>query len=641
MGKIIILDENTSNKIAAGEVIERPASVVKELVENAIDAGADSISVEIKNGGISLINVNDNGSGIEEDDVEIAFERHATSKIRSSFDLDGISTLGFRGEALASIAAVSSVELASRVPDKNHGAYVKIQGGAVKEKGQKGVPAGTTFIIKDLFYNTPARYKFLKKDATEAGYVSDVLTRIALGHPGIAFRLVSNNATVLHTPGNNDLLSTIFSLYGRETAGSLLEINYSDSKFKITGFAGKAEIARSNRNQQSIFINGRYIKSKLITSAIDEAYKTLLMKNKYPFIVMNLEINPVSVDVNVHPTKMEVRFSEEQDVFRSICHAINNALLEKYQIKEVHLTPPEKQDYRIPEREWPKPVYTQQKLEESPKPPNEKVPYINYDKKPAFDKNNFLVKENNIFNEHYTETVKSKESELGKDIVPEVPAGNYGPLKPAEPVEVIEPVTKMEPVRENFTGCKIIGQAFSTYIFLQREEEVLIIDQHAAHERINFEELKIKYARREPLSQFLLSPVVIELTNAEYDLVIGQQAFFENLGFSLEDFGNHSVIVRSVPIKTDEASIKDSFLQVVDQMLGFEKSDFSEKVEEVLYTIACKASIKANMKLDDMEIVRILEDLEKIENPYTCPHGRPTIIKISKNELEKMFKRIV
>ena len=337
MGQIVILDENTSNQIAAGEVVENPASVVKELIENSIDAGSSNITVEIQKGGITQIKVIDNGCGMEEDDVLIAFERHATSKIRSSNDLDGISTLGFRGEALASIASVSVVELTSKTKDKSFGSYVRLKGGVVEEISQVGCPVGTSFTVNDLFFNTPARFKFLKKDSTEAGYISDIVNRIALGNPHISFKLINNKKTVVHTPGNNDLLSTIFSIYGKETAKECVKISYKDDMFKIDGFAGKPSISRSTRSWQSIYINGRYIKNKTISAAIDEAYKTSLMKNKFAFVVLKIKVNPVLVDVNVHPTKMEVRFTNEQDVFRAVYYAINNALLSESLVKNIEI----------------------------------------------------------------------------------------------------------------------------------------------------------------------------------------------------------------------------------------------------------------------------------------------------------------
>lgn len=654
MGKIIILDENTSNKIAAGEVIERPASVVKELVENSIDANADNVTVEIKNGGISFIKVMDNGSGMEEDDVEIAFERHATSKIRNANDLESITTLGFRGEALASIAAVSTVELTTRVRGKAHGTFIRIQGGSVKDVKQTGCPVGTTFVIRDLFYNTPARYKFLKKDSTEAGYVSDIISRIALGNPKVSFRFINNGSDVMHTPGNNDLLSTIFSVYGKEIAKGVSGINYSDNKFKITGYAGKPEIARANRNHQSIYINGRYIKSKVITSAVDEAYKTFLMKNKFPFIVLCMEINPLLVDINVHPTKMEVRFSDEQDVFRAVFHAVNNALLNKTEINSVQLAKPQMDSFKLNQFKSADKSYSQQTLDfrnnyvkENPnkKEPEKKAGNTEtYNKNSFIIRNNFLKEENNIYDGNKAEfgdTVNPKKefAEPDKVKLEEVECLAADLEDESECTEEIHDTVKSR--QRLFTDTRIIGQAFSTYILLQQGDDMLIIDQHAAHERIMYEGLRQKYLKNEPISQQLLSPLVVELTFQELKFLEEEKEFFEKIGFIYESFGNNSIIIRAVPVAGEGTSVKDTMLQVVDNVMTLKKSDRNDVWDEALYDIACKAAVKANRRLDEAEIKVILEKLEEMENPYNCPHGRPTVIKITKYEFEKLFKRIV
>lgn len=708
MGKIVILDENTSNQIAAGEVVERPASVVKELVENSIDAGSSNISIEISNGGVSLIKVVDNGKGIDEDDVEIAFERHSTSKIRKADDLESISTLGFRGEALASIASVSLVELTTRIKEKQYGKYIKIQGGVVKEVRQTGCPVGTTFIVRDLFYNTPARFKFLKKDTTEAGYISDMVNRIALGNEHISMKLVNNRSSVLHTPGNSDLLSTIFSLYGKETAKEVLEVKYKDEKVEISGYAGKPEIARSNRNYQSIYINGRYVKNKTISSAIDEAYKTYLMKNKFAFVVLHIRLNPIFVDVNVHPTKMEVRFSEEQAIFRAVYHAINNALLSKSLIRSVEISDKPKNFFKFEQNTQPVKDFVQEgfKLKSSisednlrkevvkkeedyvgqkekninfkhihanislPKSDNKEVKIskeinennvevkkniINEDFKPNFNKKpEMLVEETNSeFNISLDKTVKSN-----KEIYSENTPANALESKVEIESDLSENCEKTfaglmtsqakeengdsGPGQNQLLNARIIGQVFSTYILLQNEDNLILIDQHAAHERIMFEELKRKYKENENLAQFLLSPVVVELTNQEVKLIDENREKLNNLGFAFENFGNNSIILRSVPVLlADNAGIKESFLDIVDFLLSDKRKENILIEEEALYRLACKAAVKANKKLDELEIKKVLDDLNKIDNPYTCPHGRPTIIKITKYEFEKMFKRIV
>lgn len=645
MGNIVILDENTSNKIAAGEVIERPASLVKELVENSIDAGANIISLEIRNGGISYIKITDNGCGIAEDDAVIAFERHATSKIRNSNDLDSINTLGFRGEALASIAAVASVELTSRVANNTNGTYVKIQGGNVLEIKKTGCPVGTTFIIRELFYNTPARFKFLKKDSTEAGYISDVIERIALGNPHISIRLTANGSTVLHTPGNGDLLSVIYSIYGKEIAKSCIEVSYEDEKIKIFGYAGKQEIARNNRNHQSLFVNSRYIKSKLISSAIDEAYKTLLMKNKFPFIVLFTDINPMLVDVNVHPTKMEVRFSDEQGIFRSVYHAVNNALITGQDFREVVTPEIKKEDFRMPENNYIKPVeYTQQSLENSKLQVAETAAVFETKKSPVISKPDIKKysqsEGNNSLREYLKETEKAAVKPVVqaiKEIAPQKisTADNKVP----EPI-VSKTVEEKEKGVSDLTNARIVGQVFSTYIILQSGEEMLLIDQHAAHERITYEMLKEKYEKNESLAQYLLNPEVIELTFQEFKLVQDEKETLLKLGFTYEEFGSNSIILRSVPAN-DSGLIKEMFHKVLDDIFSRSNHEISEKVDDVLYSIACKASVKANRKLDDAEVTSLVKQLSSLRNPFTCPHGRPTVLKLSKYELEKMFKRIV
>jgi len=630
MGKIVILDEITSNKIAAGEVIEKPASVVKELIENSIDAGAGHISVEIRNGGISLIKVTDNGSGIDEDDAEIAFERHSTSKIRNADELDSIKTMGFRGEALASIASVSTVELTSRIQKNLHGTFAKIQGGNLKDIRQTGCPVGTTIIVKELFYNTPARFKFLKKDSTEAGYVSEVISRLALGNPQISFRLSNNNVNVLHTPGNNDLLSAIFSIYGKDVSNEVIKIDYESNKMKITGYAGKPEISRSNRNQQSIFLNGRYIRNKVISSAIDEAYNTYLMKNKFAFIVLNIELNPKLVDVNVHPTKMEVRFSEEQEIFRNVYHSIINALSSKSLIKDIKIDEIKKGTF--------------------------KFEHSNFNDKQNNVQQNFsTIKNDNKINDNTVNDLIVKETiytKINSDT--DIPLNLYTSQKSEIPLKIEPILLKEESLKENqenystgktknvLLNSRIIGQAFSTFIILQSDEGLLLIDQHAAHERILYEKLKSKYENNESLSQMLITPLSIELTNHEMRHVSEEKDFLSKIGYIYEEFGNNSIILRAIPFFDNKIySPKEVFLEVIDFLIKKGKSDYSLLADETLHTIACKAAIKANKRLDEMEIKNILKEMGDIDNPFTCPHGRPTIIKLSKYELEKMFKRII
>lgn len=658
MGRIIILDENTSNKIAAGEVVERPASVVKELTENSIDAGATNISVDIKNGGISYIKVTDNGSGMEEDDVELAFERHATSKIKRAEDLDSIITMGFRGEALASIAAVSSVELQTRTAGSTYGMYVHINGGVLKEVRQTGCPVGTTFIIKDLFFNTPARYKFLKKDSTEAGYISDTITRIALGNPDIAFRLTSGKMQLVNTPGNNDLKSTVFSIYGREIIKDLIAVDYQDDKFKITGYIGKPESSRANRNYQSLYINKRYIKSKLVSYAVEQAYASILMKNKFPFYVLNIELNPHLVDANVHPNKMDVRFADESYLSKALYMAVSKSLSSGSLFNPVSMPEKDREIFKFKNTE-PEKVFVQEQLIRHGEVHNSNASSI-IDS--SIIKENKTAKNNSDEIRILTEALEPlKRTDLGKGIYGSVSAERHESLnipgnitshntQNTEPIfRIMEKEThELEAAEEasqnteiELTQMKYIGQAFSTYIILQDNAELVLIDQHAAHERILYEKLKTKFESQDNTTQLLLEPSVVQLQAIEHNAVKFQEELLNRIGFIFEDFGNNSIIIRGVPYMLEGSAPKDIFLEITDKLLQAVNPVKSPLADEIMHTIACKAAIKANKKLNDPEVQQLLTDLSNTGKRYTCPHGRPTIIRLTKYEIEKMFKRIV
>lgn len=651
MGRIIVLDENTSNKIAAGEVVEKPASVVKELVENSIDAGATSISINIKNGGISYIKVTDNGSGMDEDDVEIAFERHATSKIKRAEDLDSIVTMGFRGEALASIAAVSSVELQTKTISSKYGMYVHISGGVLKDVRQTGCPVGTTFIIKDLFYNTPARYKFLKKDSTEAGYISDSITRIALGNPGISFKLTSGKTELLHTPGNNDLKSAIFSIYGREVVRELMQVDYQDEKVKITGFVGKPESARSSRNYQSLFINNRYVKSKLVSYAVEQAYSSILMKNKFPFYVLSININPLLVDANVHPAKIEVRFADESHLSRAVYMAVSKALSSGSLFNPVTVPAKDRELFKFTSHE-PKDEYVQQQIKyQENSYLKEKVdevqiytkslqPFartdVNKEIQPKPYNSDYIINDNfkqddlNLSSASMVQ-LKQEKHELNDEQVEN------------EKQEIEEKPSEAEKAGgfEALTDMKYIGQAFTTYIILQNGNELVLVDQHAAHERVLYEKLKSKFESQENTSQLLLEPVVIQLQAFELNMVKAKEELLKKIGFIFEDFGNNSIIIRGVPYLVEGFSPKELFLELTDKMNESVKPISTHLADEIIHTIACKAAIKANKKMDDKEVQQLLAELSITGRKYTCPHGRPTVIRVTKYEIEKMFKRIV
>jgi DNA mismatch repair protein MutL len=680
MGKIIILDENTANKIAAGEVIERPASVIKELVENSIDAGATSISVEIRNGGISFIRVIDNGSGLAMDDVEIAFERHSTSKIRRVDDLDSITSMGFRGEALASIAAVSYVQMLTRTKEAVQGIAIEVKGGSILDVKPAGCPTGTSITVRELFFNTPARYKFMKKDTTEASYVADMLSRIALGYPDISFKLVSGGASLLHTPGNGDLKSAIFSVYGSETAKQLIGINYDDGRVKISGYTGRAELSRSNRSQQSIYINRRYIRSKTITSAIDAAYATFLMKNKYAFALLDVRINPAFVDVNVHPSKMEVKFSNEQDIYRAVFHAVNSALLNQSAVRTLPgFELPAKNAYDLNEKGVGKPVYTQQTFRQTAGGSehaqqtfrqtqggsghaqqtfgqtaggsgNAQQSFVRTTGNPVHTQQTFghtsgaAAYSQKEFEPVRTELERKRATAIARippsEAVEEQNAG-YEASGENETAEGSAEAGSYETVPSLFTGTRVIGQAFSTYIFLERGEELLLLDQHAAHERIRYEELKEAFNKNEPFQQTLLSVLSVELTGGEYQFVMNEAEFFKKLGFTYEGFGTNSIILRTVPFDERGIDIRGVFMDIIDFVMNGSGGQKNAIADEVLYKMACKSAVKANKKLDEREIEALLSGLAALENPYTCPHGRPAILKLRRVELEKLFKRIV
>jgi DNA mismatch repair protein MutL len=639
LGKIIVLDENSINKIAAGEVIERPLSIVKELVENSIDAGASKITMEIKNGGIILIKITDDGKGIDPDDVELAFERHATGKIRSADDLPKVMTMGFRGEALSSIAAVSEVELFTRTIDNDFGMNVFIKGGNIMRVKQIGCPVGTNITVRNLFFNTPARFKFLKKDTTEAGYISDIMTRLALSAPQISFKFISNGTTLLHTPGNNDLSSTIYSIYGREISQNLIFAEYKDEKFIITGYVGNSAVARSNRSQQSLFVNNRFVKNKTVTAAIDEAYKTIIMKNKFAFCVLKIDINPLMIDVNVHPNKMEIKFSEEGELFRSVYHTINNALTKDIILPEFKTV--NKQVELVPHID----NFKQNILKTSD--------YKFYNK--TDDESNHISKPNiqyepNNKSEPNIQYGPNNKSVLNADCQtnskPEITVDYGNDIHEENKTDLL--VSEDPPESENnkdyfkqlLEEGTIIGQGFMTYIIIQLGEQLVFIDQHAAHERIRFEELVHQYENAQLHGQNLLTPEIVEVSPKEKILIKAEKEFISSLGFEYEDFGQNSIMIRQVPLKNFEYSPAMLFKEIIDKIDSM-GDRAKAQAKEILYDIACKGAIKANKKLDNQEILQILRGLADLKTATTCPHGRPIILKMTKYFIEKEFKRII
>ena len=832
MGNIVLLDDLTINKIAAGEVIERPASVIKEMVENSIDAGATNITVEIKNGGISYIKVSDNGKGIAQDDLEIAFERHATSKIRSADDLDTVTSMGFRGEALASIAAIANVEMVSKTQEQEIGYRVVVEAGNVLEKEEAGCKTGTTITVRNLFFNTPVRYKFLKKDYTESGYIEDAITRIALVNPNIAIKLINTGKTVIQTNGSGDIKNVIYSIYGKDIANGIMEVSYKYEDINIVGVVGKPEIARSNRSNQLFFVNKRYIKDKTLTAATEQAYKGLIPIGKFGFVVLNIEMNPAKVDVNVHPAKLEVRFEEENKVFQAIYHAIKDTLLktelvansekalheenmetareltfeerlknlkeEKQQrqdvgglfsfrkqrekqienytdeeskiktnvledvqndaiqtsgniiedvyraktsaenklnagepidtsdilaklkemkenlekeLKEKHVNSPiiqegekiqspteennhagetleeEKEEYTIKEEQEENKNEIQTSSDEQ-KTENEDDTNIHVidetENNHENEENNIETTKTEMIQESTTseqtvdntnemienienpeikqefKEIKEKMEQLNDnpqvvtDDFNEMYAKLFGRLPIQDNEEKIEEKEKEKDIdilRDNvsvFEGIeeyqkpvyKFIGIAFKTYIIIEIGQEMYIIDQHAAHERIMYEKVKENYySESSKDSQMLLLPDVITLTHKEMDIAKENMEMFRKAGFTLEEFGENTIKLIGVPTVCIDLDTKELFLETLDEINTVARTAKQEKEEKFIATVACKAAVKANMALDAKEVESLMDKLLALPNPFTCPHGRPTAIKMTKYDIERKFAR--
>lgn len=625
MGQIILLDELTTCKIAAGEVIERPASVVKEMVENSIDAGATSVSVEIRAGGIKYIRISDNGCGIAADDAEIAFDKHATSKIRSADDLEKVTTLGFRGEALASIAAVSDVELTTRTGEAELATYVHITGGKIAERGTRGGALGTTFIVRDLFYNTPARYKFLKKDSTEAGYVCDVLQKLALAHPEVAVKLVSGGTELLRTPGNGDLKSTIYSIYGKKISDALREVTYNENGICISGYIGVGDAAGGNRSRQIFFVNGRYIKSKSITAALDEGCKTLVMKGRFAFAVLSITVSPYTVDVNVHPAKTEVRFSDEGAVFRAVVKSIPYSDSFHYG---------DRVETKVPTVSETVSVYT-------PKPDRHAWDF--HHEKPELkelcvDVPAFTVPVGTELPKKETALSMGTESDSNKDIFSAGTELNVKETVPEPPKRILP--EKKEIINPFYVHAKVVGQVLNTYIVLEYNSSVFLLDQHAAHERLMYERLLEAYRKDLCLpSQALLCPITINLSPGEFSRYEAVAEKLSELGFEIDIFGRDAIVIRSVPAVMSGQDV----VAAVEALLAKGENVGAEDLlnEERLHTVACKAAVKGNNALTNGEIMQLLHDLAVTDQPGTCPHGRPIVVEISKNDIEKKFKRVL
>lgn len=618
MPNIAILNQETIDKIAAGEVVERPCSVVKELVENAIDAGSTAITVEIKEGGISFIRITDNGCGIERDQVAVAFYRHSTSKIRSAEDLLTVKSLGFRGEALSSISAVARVELITKTYDELTGTRYVIEGSKELSNEEIGAPDGTTFIVKDLFYNVPARRKFLKTAQTEGSYISDMVEKLALSHPDISFKFINNNQTKLHTSGIGNRKDIIYHIFGREISSSLLEVKHECEYFKVEGFIGKPVITRGNRNYENYFINGRYVKSNILSRAIEEAYKSFLMQHQYPFTVLYFTFFS-ELDVNVHPTKMELRFDNNNEIYVELCDTIYAILSHKEMIHEVPVdsTPAPKKIVH----EYKEPI---------PEP---------------FEKRRInevrAAESRSVYGQSVTSAVK-----------------DYSAIEPAvktpktstayEPAQVVtgtqqtlgdyDKVFLTESSKKQFS---IIGQLFKTYWLIEFEDKLYIIDQHAAHEKVLYEKTMARLANKDFTSQRISPPIVMTLDARESEMLEKYRPQIEQFGYEVEHFGGKEYMISAIPDNLFNIDMKDLFIEMLDDFSNATGRQTPDIITEKVASMSCKAAVKGNDKLTLPEINKLIDELLSLDNPYNCPHGRPTIISMSKYEIEKKFKRIV
>lgn len=707
MKTISVLDKNTIDKIAAGEVIERPSSIVKELVENAIDAGSNAVTVEIKDGGTTLVRITDNGEGIAPTEVKKAFMRHATSKIMKAEDLFGVTSLGFRGEALSSIAAVCQVELITKTAGELTGVRYVIEGGEEKtpEPEEVGAPEGTTFKVRNVFYNTPVRRKFLKSPQTEAGYINDLMERLALSHPEVSFKFINNNQNRLHTSGNANLKDIIYGIYGREITANLLEVHGEAAFGTLTGYIGKPIISRGNRNYENYFINGRYIRSSIISKAIEDAYKNFMMQHKYPFTVLHFQLDGELLDVNVHPTKMELRFSDQEGMYRLVYETVRNALTGREMIPDVRIGKEAAAKQEMPKKEsFPEPFEVKRREamkketpSSSPSMLRERSGYSSSREEGGFAKSLYEVPEKLLkpaerkvdeqaemkkwaaegknpalklqtkpvsavstapassaeaappvaaTSSKETEavpapTASSTETETMPAEAPASKAAEDSALRSAEPPKQMDFFEEKLLSKEHIKEHRIIGQLFDTYWLVEFHEKLYIIDQHAAHEKVLFERTMKSLKDKEYTAQQISPPLIVSLSMKEQELLNKYSKNFEAIGFEIEPFGGDEFSIRAVPGNLFGLAEKEVFLEMLDSLDKDTGRVSEDMINEKIASMSCKAAVKGNHRMSEKEAEALIDELLTLENPYNCPHGRPTIIAMSKYELEKKFKRIV
>lgn len=633
MAAIHLLDHNTIDKIAAGEVVEKPASVVKELVENAIDAGATALTIEIKNGGIDYIRITDNGMGIDNADVKNAFLRHATSKIENADDLQFVTTLGFRGEALSSISAVAKVELVTKTKNALLGTRYILEGAREVEFSEVGAPNGTTIIVRNLFYNVPARRKFLNSPITEGGYIADLVEHIALSKPHISFKFINGRDVKFHTSGNNDLKEIVYRIYGKDTADAMIPIDYKSELMHLTGYIGKPILNRGSRGFENYFLNGRYIKSKVISGAIEEGYKEFLMQHKFPFTVLHITTKPEQVDVNVHPTKMDVRITKEREFYADIKNAVYEALKENELIPDVTLSEETQEKINYKDMVMPEPF--EEKRLENIRVSEEMTKYSeNGEKYGKLQEKLQKWEENQILGDDIVRLLQKNENKPSNNIIK---ARDHIIVEKPIQMNFFEEKLLTKEAKEEY---EILGQLFDTYWLVAFKDKLYIIDQHAAHEKVKYEEFMKKFQNQDIVSQTLNPPIIVSLSAKEENVLKDNWNIFSSLGFNIEEFGGNEYAIRCVPMDLYGYNEQSLFLNVLDELCEDENKG-NLTIEQKIASMACKAAVKGNNRLSKDEMIALIDQLLELENPYNCPHGRPTIISMSKYEIEKKFKRIV
>lgn len=646
MGDIVLLDEQTINKIAAGEVVDRPSSIVKELVENSIDAKATSVTVDIKKGGISSIVITDNGTGFKSDDIELAFERHATSKIRKEEDLQKITSMGFRGEALASVAAISKITLTTKNVNEEVGTRVRVEAGNILSKEEFPSVTGTKIEIRDVFYNVPARFKFLKKDYTEAGYIEDAITRIALSNPQISFRYINNGKTVIQTSGTGNLKDTIYDIFGKEIYDAVIPIDYEISDMKIFGMLGLPRISRSTRTQQFTYINNRYIKDKTITTAIDKACEEKYAINKHAFIVCNIYMNPATIDVNVHPAKLEVKFADESKIFDNVYHAVKSALEKNsrennpFTIAKAQLDSSSEKEEKIQDIQI---EQISKDLINNGVIPNKEEKKYNFETATQKLYAKPQVPEHSNIN-NLIESLNEKIGDINTEVTQTEQVNTQSEEIDKKEEDFEQAKFEVESYEENQidkieSTYEYIGNVFETYIIIRMKDKVYFVDQHAAHERYLFEQIKEAYYKKEQSTQMLLIPLLIGVSTKEMDIVKNNMDMFENAGFILEEFGDNTIKISGVPNVGYNIDHKSMFKDIISELSGVDKTERQQKEWRFLATLACKAAVKGGMKLDVEEQKRLIDNMICLDNPFNCPHGRPTAIPFTRYEIERKFMR--